>query len=550
MKRILAILLMLALALSLAACGKTETKTETPEETAAPAPAPTPAATKAPAPTAAPEKTLAGTYIGKAAGYHGDVQVEVELDADGKMVNVKVGDNNETEGVGTTAIDKIPGKIVDTQSLAVDAVSGATVTSRAIEAAIADALVSAGLDPAAYGYTPAERPTVELSAFDAAALPEKKPVTGSVTVTDVKGREVTIDLPVSRYAVSTMDVIDFIIPLLGKEAFDKLAASGQDGGGGLQGYGRLYVPIVGDYMVHCAQISEHNAPFDLEMILAADPDVLIVNSAMGAHKYAMEIEEQLTKAGIPIVLIDVPGSDLTTSSQNTIRLLGQIFEKEERSNEVCTFLDAQFALIKDKNLAQRTDKPTVYYEKSGHAEIFGNTSVSTSGWGAVIALAGGENIADKKLLNAGGQGGGQGGKGGQGGGQSGGKGGPGGATLDPEYIIQSDPDFIVLSGSGIGWMDIYPGSTPQIPNFDIVNRVGWPQLRAVKNLKVYELAHAMSRSVFCFYACQKLAQTFYPEEFTGIDVDANIREFFDRFMLTDSTVTGWFYQMTADAVTK
>ena len=70
----------------------------------------------------------------------------------------------------------------------------------------------------------------------------------------------------------------------------------------------------------------------------------------------------------------------------------------------------------------------------------------------------------------------------------------------------------------------------------------------MKELHVYELAHAMSRSIFCFYACQKLAATFYPEDFAGIDVDANIDEFFDRFMLTDSSVTGWFHQMTADAV--
>ena len=115
-------------------------------------------------------------------------------------------------------------------------------------------------------------------------------------------------------------------------------------------------------------------------------------------------------------------------------------------------------------------------------------------------------------------------------------------------MLKSDPDFIVLSGSGIGWMDNFPGSEPQVPNFDIVKRVGWAELSAVKNMKVYEIAHAMSRSVFCFYAAQKLAETFYPDEFAGVNVDANIDEFFARFMLTDSSVTGWFYQMTADAL--
>ena len=110
--------------------------------------------------------------------------------------------------------------------------------------------------------------------------------------------------------------------------------------------------------------------------------------------------------------------------------------------------------------------------------------------------------------------------------------------------------FRILSGSGVGWMDNFPGNEPQVPNFDIVNRVGWANLKAVQNNNVYEIAHAMSRSVFCFYACQKLAATFYPEEFADVDVDANIREFFERFMLTDSTVTGWFHRMTPEALTK
>ena len=48
----------------------------------------------------------------------------------------------------------IPAAIVEGQSLDVDAVTGATLTSDAILAAVAKALESAGLDPADYGYAP------------------------------------------------------------------------------------------------------------------------------------------------------------------------------------------------------------------------------------------------------------------------------------------------------------------------------------------------------------------------------------------------------------
>lgn len=345
---------------------------------------------------------------------------------------------------------------------------------------MADALQKAGLDPANYGFAADEANAEETYVLDPNAMPEKLPVTGSIQLTDVKGREVTIDLPISTYAISTMDVIDYMIPLMGEEAFSKLVASGQDGGGGLQTYAKLYTPVVGNYMAHVGQISDHNAPFDLEMILAQDPDILIVNSAMGAHNYALEVEEQLTEAGIPIFLIDVPGKSFTTSVQSTLEVLGKIFEKEERAKEVISFIDEQFALIASKNLNARTDQPSVYYEKSGYSQIFGSTSTSKSGWGTVIAAAGGDNIAGQK---------------------------------------------------------------PAVPRFDIVNRTGWSALQAVKNENVYELAHASSRAVFGFYPCLKMATIFYPEDFKDVDPEAVMDEFFERFMLVDSDVTGWCYRL-------
>lgn len=470
-------------------------------------------------------KNYAGTYQGTAPGYHGDLSVDVTLDEAGAILSIAVQEGHgETENIGTIAINQIPDAIVEAQSLEVDAISGATVTCDAIVAAVADALQKAGLDPKDYSYKEISAAAQDTYIFDAKTMPVKAPITGSIRLTDVKGREVTLDLPISTYAISTMDVIDYIIPLLGKDAFNKLVASGQDGGGGIQTYAKLYTPVVGSYMTHVGQISDHNAPFDLEMILAMNPDVLIVNSAMGAHNYALEIEPQLTSAGIPIVLIDVPGKSFTNSAQSTLKLLGQIFEKQDRAKEVASFLDEQFSIVASKKLSDRKDKPTVYYEKSGYAQIFGSTSTSKSGWGAVIDAAGGQNIADSLLLDS-----------------AAGKGGN--STLDPEYLLQADPDFIILSGSGAGWMDNIPGATAEKPSFDIVNRTGWSTLKAVKNDNVYEMAHATSRSIFGFYACLKLATVFYPDDFKDVNPEAAMDEFFNRFMLVGSDVTGWCYRL-------
>ena len=87
------------------------------------------------------------TSVGTAKGFGGDVTVTLTL-ADGKITGCTAEGKDETEGVGSTAIDQLPGAIAESGSIAVDGIAGATVTSNAIKEAAAAALTAAGLNPA------------------------------------------------------------------------------------------------------------------------------------------------------------------------------------------------------------------------------------------------------------------------------------------------------------------------------------------------------------------------------------------------------------------
>lgn len=81
-----------------------------------------------------------GTYEASAEGMGGEVPVTVTI-KDGKIASVEIGDNAETQGIGSNAIEQLPELIVAANGTAgVDAVSGATVTSSAIFAAVNEAL--------------------------------------------------------------------------------------------------------------------------------------------------------------------------------------------------------------------------------------------------------------------------------------------------------------------------------------------------------------------------------------------------------------------------
>ena len=89
------------------------------------------------------------TSMGTAKGFGGDVTVTLTL-ADGKIIGCTAEGKDETEGVGSTAIDQLPGAIAESGSIAVDGVAGATATSNAIKEAAAAALTAAGLNPDDY----------------------------------------------------------------------------------------------------------------------------------------------------------------------------------------------------------------------------------------------------------------------------------------------------------------------------------------------------------------------------------------------------------------
>ncbi len=92
----------------------------------------------------------AGTYSASADGNNGPLTVEVTIGESGTIDAVTVTDHEETPNIADAAIEQIPSEIVEYQSIAVDTVAGATVTSTAILTAVADCITQAGGDPQDY----------------------------------------------------------------------------------------------------------------------------------------------------------------------------------------------------------------------------------------------------------------------------------------------------------------------------------------------------------------------------------------------------------------
>ena len=89
----------------------------------------------------------AESFAGRASGYGGPIRITVFV-SDGEITNVTAAWQDETEGIGTTAIVDMTAAMLKAKTWDVDAISGATLTSNAVKQAAKAAFEQAGLLPA------------------------------------------------------------------------------------------------------------------------------------------------------------------------------------------------------------------------------------------------------------------------------------------------------------------------------------------------------------------------------------------------------------------
>lgn len=97
----------------------------------------------------------------RGAGHGGLIQASVTVD-ENSILSVEVSGDSETPGVSDLPLEQLPQDIVTYQSLGVDAISGATLTSYGVINAVANALEGSGVDLDALRSVPVERPAASV----------------------------------------------------------------------------------------------------------------------------------------------------------------------------------------------------------------------------------------------------------------------------------------------------------------------------------------------------------------------------------------------------
>ena len=344
------------------------------------------------------------------------------------------------------------------------------------------------------------------------------PLTASAaqTLTDLRGRTVTVPDHINSIAIDDSRFL-LALSLIEADPISKLAAWPKDvnrlGEAYYQGLAEAFPAIKSRPLVSSSAES-----FDMESMLAADPDVAVVSLSRGPTNAQVA---QLEAAGIPVVFIDF-FIDPFKHQAPSLELLARLTGNQQQAKDYLALREQHLAEIA-KRLAEHKDqpKPSVFME--AHAGITQDCCFSpgSGGVGDYIEFVGGHNIGADVLTKASGK-------------------------LNLEYIIASDPELYIATGGPAleknGGLVLGAGYTEpqaQAALTKVANRHGIADLSAVNKGRVHGLAHQLLNSPLDIVAVEVMAKWVHPALFADLDPAATLQTINDDFLAVPYLGTNW-----------
>ncbi len=305
-------------------------------------------------------------------------------------------------------------------------------------------------------------------------------------LTDGAGREVAVPLEVESIVCVGVGALRYTCYMQGQEL-----VVGVEDYETRESLERLYSHVNFDRFSSLPVIGGNGEPYP-EAILDVAPQVIILSAYASA-----DADDLQAKTGIPVVV--VPGSDTTLDHKayETIRILGELLDREDRARELTEYLQGLEA-----DLAARTagaESPSVYVCGVSFKGAHGFEGTE-AGYGP-LALIGANNLADTT-------------------GQT------GAFDIDLEQVLAWDPEVIFIDWNG---MDLIREAFTGDPDF-------FHALTAVQEGRVYSqisfrsyAANLDTALADAYYA----ASVLYPEQFGDVDIEEKIGEIFETLLGTN-----------------
>ena len=299
---------------------------------------------------------------------------------------------------------------------------------------------------------------------------------------------VTVRKPINRIVASMLDSAEILRSL---NAEDKIVGVTD----ATKGKGKVFYPELSEL----PSLGSSGSRLDYEAVLNLNPDVFLA-----FYGTSSELKEKL-----PGVTIIYMGLRFPEHYIKGIRKLGYILDKEEEAEEYANWHESWTDKIKSQTKGLSEDeKPRVYMEVGGLKSTY-MTTPGSSRFQQMCDIGGGKNIAED-LTGV-------------------------WTTVDPEWVIEQNPDIIIKTPWGIsnrGYDSDDPSQLREVRE-EVLNRPELANVNAVKNRNVYILTTLDCDGTGCLIGDAYFAKWIHPELFEDLDPQAIHQEYLTRFQGLD-----------------
>lgn len=345
----------------------------------------------------------------------------------------------------------------------------------------------------------------------------------SITVTDVAGREVTVEAPVERIILGEGRQIYLVAALDSDDPFQRIVGWREDFSEADPDNYAVYL----EKFPHMADIPTFggfkDSTFDVEQAISLSPDVIFMNIEAKQATESAQYIDKLSAVGIPLVYVDFRENPMA-NTEPSMRMIGQLFGKEEQAEAFIDYRNRQIERVTEVIAAANPERPTVFIDRAGGYTDDCCMSFGDDNFGQFVELAGGINIAADIIPGTFG-------------------------TLNPEQIIVSNPEHVVVTGGnwdayvpGGNWVGVGPGADSDASLSKLAaltQRTAMTGIPAVNNDQFHAIWHQFYNSPYQFVAIQQLAKWLHPELFADLDPAATFTELHERFLPVDYAPGYW-----------
>lgn len=327
------------------------------------------------------------------------------------------------------------------------------------------------------------------------------------TIEDVLGREINIDVPVKRVVLGFY--AEDYIAIGSDKALDNIVGISKDTWKVWRPASwNQYIKVRPD-LDNIADVGEVEAQtFSIEKVISLKPDVVLL--ADWQYKGLGFDIDRLEDAGIPVVVLDYNAQTLERHIKSTL-VVGELTNQITRSKQIADEYQSAIEDIQSRIEKSGLPKPRAYVEFGNKGPSEYSFTYGKNMWGAMLDLAGAENIATPFIEWWG--------------------------PINPEQVIASKPEVIFIAGTEnvkqkdamtMGQGISHDEARVRLAGF--TQRPGWSSLPAVKDDRLHGVYQGASRSIIDYTMIQYLAKSLYPGLFDDLKPEENYLNFYEKYL--------------------